>query len=59
MERTKAQIAREQLETEEKLEDARKRMPYHSVRPNQLQELEDLEDRVEGLKQELKELDNK
>ena len=56
MKRTKIEIEKDVKETEEKLEDAVKRMPKHTVRPHQLMALEELEDRLEELKVELAEI---
>jgi len=53
MKRTRQYIEKDIAETREKLEDARKRLPYHSVRPHQLMEVEDLEDRLAELESEL------
>jgi hypothetical protein len=48
----------EQIEkAREELEDARKRLPAHTVRPHQLQALEEIEDRLTDLKKQLRELD--
>ena len=48
----------EQIEkTREELDDARKRLPAHTVRPHQLQALEEIEERLADLKKQLGELD--
>lgn len=44
-------------EANEELADATGAMPAHSVRPWQLQRLEDAEDQVAAIKAQLKELD--
>ncbi len=40
-------------EIERKIEDVKKRWPFHSVKPAQVQELEDLEAELEELRKKL------
>jgi len=53
------ELRKELAKVEGDLVDRRKTMPAHSVRPSQLMELEELEDRAEQLKRRIKELESK
>ncbi len=56
MARTKKEIEEDIRKTALELEDAKLRMPAHTVRPHQLMALEELEDRLDELKSELESL---
>ena len=49
----RAQLERDLAQAEDDLAEQRASMPAHTVRPAQLQELEDLEDRVAALRARL------
>lgn len=42
------------LEVESKIKETRKRFPFHSVQPYLIQELEDLEEELDQLREQLK-----
>lgn len=44
------------LKVKEKIEDVKKRWPFHSVQPALVRELEDLQEELEGLEKEKKSL---
>jgi len=50
-------LAKRISEAEERLDDARKRLPAHTIRPHQLQALEELEDELLDLKRQLDNLE--
>lgn len=42
------------IEVENKIKETRKRFPFHSVQPYLIQELEDLEEELDQLREQLK-----
>lgn len=52
----KEALEKELLELKEKLDDARKRLPAHTIRPHQMQALEELEEKIEAIETQLEKL---
>ncbi len=53
----KAQLEKDLVESEERIKEQEKRIPPHSVRPHQIEELERLEDERDRILERLKALD--
>jgi archaellum component FlaC len=53
MENEKSKLEKEIKELEEQLKDREAALPAHSVRPHQLQVIEDLEEKIREKKREL------
>ena len=55
VERKRERLIKEIQELREKLRDREAALPAHSVRPHQIIEIEELEDKITALKKELEE----
>ena len=55
VERKRERLIKEIQELREKLRDREAALPAHSVRPHQILEIEELEDKITALKKELEE----
>lgn len=56
MESKKSKLEKEIKDLEEQLKDREAALPAHSVRPHQLQIIEDLEEKIQEKKKELEKL---
>ena len=56
MENEKSKLEKEIKDLEEQLKDREAALPAHSVRPHQLQIIEDLEEKIQEKKKELEKL---
>lgn len=51
----KEKLEKELEDLKAKLEDARKRLPAHTIRPHQMMAIEELEERIEEIESKLEE----